>query len=452
MTKKRNFLFPRSLRGLTISFLALFLPVTALAGFGTFFATLSMIRVLVDQRIESESEALVPRGSVEPRAELSAHILELTRQRDTGDLGVLLSDREGRAIAGNARFSRELPLGFSSLGRSDRIVGLSEGRVLVRDIGNGMRLAVFAETEPIDNYFAMRRRIYMAGFGAIVLVVLTGLLLFRLLVARRIDEMRTTAVAIIEGDLSQRVPVTGDGGEFDQQAATFNRMLDRINQLMGEIRNVSNDISHEMRTPLARLRNELALIEGSPEAAPVRGRVAMARAQADDLLGMFGAMLRIAEIENGSRRAGFAPLDLAQLVDEIVEMVRPVAEERGQQMVVERSDTARLEGDRQLLSQLVLNLLENAVRHTPAGTRVRLSVASGQGAVTLVVTDGGPGIPAAQRALVMRRFGRLDRTQGKVGGHGLGLPLADAIARLHHGTLMLEDAGPGLRVVVTLPV
>lgn len=440
---------PRSLRGLTIVFLALFLTVTALAGFGTFFATLSMVRVLVDERIRSESDALVPPGTKANRSELIAHILELTRQRDTGDLGVLLSDAQGKPIAGNARFSRKLPLGYSSLGQGDRIVGLSQGRVLVREVGGGMRLAVFAETEPIDNYFTMRRRIYIAGFGAIVLVVLAGLMAFRRLVGRRIDEARRTAESIIEGDLSHRVPMSGDGGEFDQQAAVFNRMLDRIGQLMGEIRNVSNNISHEMRTPLARLRNELSLIENSPEAAPVRERLLEAREQVDDLLGMFSAMLRIAEIENGSRRAGFAPLDLSELTDEIVEMVRPLAEEQDQRIVVERNDPARLVGDRQMLSQLVLNLLENAVRHTPNGTRIRVSVAREVSGAVLVVTDGGPGIPAAQRQLVMRRFGRLERGEGS--GHGLGLPLADAIVRLHHGTLTLEDAAPGLRVVVTLP-
>lgn len=441
---------PRSLRGLTALFLVLFLTVTALAGFGTFFATLSMVRMLVDERIESESDALVPTGTRADRGELVAHIQELTRQRDTGDLGVLLSDSHGQPIAGNARFSRQLPLGYSSLGRGDNIAGLSEGRVLVREVGDGMKLAVFAETEPIDNYFTMRRRIYVAGFGAIVLVVLGGLIAFRRLVGRRIDEARRTAESIIEGDLSQRVPMSGDGGEFDQQAAVFNRMLDRISQLMGEIRNVSSNISHEMRTPLARLRNELALIEGSPEAAPVRERLLEAREQVDDLLDMFGAMLRIAEIENGSRRAGFAPLDLFPLVEEIVELVRPLAEEQEQRIVVERSDPAPLVGDRQMLSQLVLNLLENALRHTPNGTRIRLSVARESSGVVLVVTDGGPGIPPAQRQLVMRRFGRLDRGSGG-GGHGLGLPLVDAIVRLHHGTLVLEDAAPGLRVVVTLP-
>jgi signal transduction histidine kinase len=444
-----------SLRGLTAAFLALFLAVTTLAGIGTFLATRASIDTLVDRRIELESHELVPEGGAVDVAALRRRIRELAGQRDTGDLGIILADARGRMIAGNAREGHDFPLGFSSLDVDDRIEGLSAGRVYVRRLGDGMALSVFAETQRFDEYAVMRRLIYIAGFGAIIVVVLTGLLVFRRLVGRRIDEMRRTAESIIEGDLSRRVPVAGNSDEFDEQAAAFNRMLDRIGQLMAEIRNVSNDISHEMRTPLARLRNELALIEQRAEAQPIRAALETARAQADDLLGLFAAMLRIADIESGSRRAAFAPLDLAVLVDEVAEMAGAAAEERGQHIVVSPSGAVLLTGDRQLLFQLVLNLVENAVRHTPPGATIRVRVERVEGHVALVVADDGPGIPAAGRALVMRRFGRLDRSGGSgeygQGGHGLGLPLADAIVRLHRGTMTLEDAGPGLRVVVTLP-
>lgn len=447
-------LIPRSLRGLTIAFLALFLGVTTTAGLATFIATRSTINALVDQRIEFESHEIAPLDATVHRTELSRRIDDLTGRRDTADLGILLTDPQGRMIAGNTRFTRQLPLGFSSLDDADSIEGLSAGRVFVRELAGGLRLAVFAETEPIDNYTSARRLIYVAGFGAIVLVVLTGLLLFRGLVGRRIGEMQRTAESIIEGDLCQRVPVAGDGGEFDQQAAAFNRMLDRIGQLMAEIRNVTNDVSHEMRTPLARLRNELAMLEERADAGPLRAEIELAREQADDLLGMFAAMLRIAEIESGSRRAGFEPLDLAALAEDVAEMVRPLAAERGHAVVAPPGASVSMVGDRQLLTQLLLNLAENAVMHTPAGTTIRLSVERRKNAVAAIVADDGPGIPPEQRGKVMRRFGLLDRG-GRAGdrhrGHGLGLPLADAIARLHGGALVLEDAGPGLRIVVTLP-
>lgn len=440
----------RSLRGLTIAFLCLFLTVTTLAGLGTFFATLSMINVLVDKRIAFESAELAPTGTGLSRGELVRRIRELTSQRDTGDLGLLLTDAQGRTIIGNTRFSRELPSGFSSLNRQDRIEGLSAGRVFVRDLHGGMRLAVFAETEPIDDYFSARKLIYITGFGAIVLVVLIGLLLFRRLIGQRIEAMRTTVESIIDGDLSQRVPVVGDGGEFDQQAAAFNRMLDRIGQLMAEVRNVSNDISHELRTPLARLRNELALLEQRGDAESLRDQLALATAQADDLLGMFGALLRIAEIESGARRAGFRSLDFDALIADIADMVRPLAEDENQRLIVGPCNGGTLVGDRQLLSQLLHNLLENALRHGPEGTTVRISAERGDHGVVLIVTDDGPGISQGQRALVLRRFGRIGR---RGSGHGLGLPLAGAIARLHRGTLALGDAGPegGVKVTVVLP-
>jgi signal transduction histidine kinase len=442
---------PQTLRGLTIAFLALFLTVTAAAGLGTFFATLSMIVALVDERVEAESHAIAPVGAKFDWDEWRERITEMARQRDTADLGMLLTDAQGRRIAGNVRFTRPLPLGFSSLDRRDRIEGLSAGRVLVRDLGQGVRLAVFAETEPIDDYFAVRQRLYIAGFGAIVVVVLAGLLLFRRLIGERIEQMRMTAESIIDGDIARRVPLVGDDGEFDQQAAALNRMLDRMGQLMAEVRNVSNDISHEMRTPLARLRNELALLEQRDAAAPVREALMLAIGQADDLLTMFGAMLRIAEIESGARRAGFQSVALDALVEEMIEMVRPLAAEKDQRIAIILNEPAQMAGDRQLLSQMLINLLENAVRHTPVGADVRVSLERGQAGIRLAIADNGPGIAADQRALAMRRFGRTDVSRHHK-GHGLGLPLADAIVRLHRGTLTLEDAGPGLRIVMTFPI
>lgn len=440
----------RSLRGLTIAFLCLFLTVTMLAGVGTFLATRAMMNDLVDHRIKAESDDLLAVAG-HSHDQLRQRIADLTSQRHTGDLGLLLTDAQGRVIAGNARLMRPLPLGFSSLGRDDHIEGLTNGRIYVRDIAGGGRLALFAETEPIDNYFAGRRRIYIAGFGAIICVVIVGLALFRRLIRERIRDMRLTAAAIVDGDLSHRVPIVGDGGEFDQQAATFNQMLDRVSALMAQIRNVSNDISHELRTPLARLRNELALLEQRADAAPIREELRLAADQADELLEMFGAMLRIAEIERGARRAGFARLDLAKLIEDVAEMVQPIMADRGQQLIIAPFAPLSFEGDRQLLLQLMLNLLENAARHTPDGTLVRLGVERSDHRVAITIADNGPGIPPDRHAQVMRRFGRIDPGHTRQ-GHGLGLPLADAIARLHHGALALEDGEPGLRVTITLPI
>jgi signal transduction histidine kinase len=440
----------RSLRALTFAFLAAFLSVTVLTGLGIFIATRTSIIRLVDDRITDESMTLVPEHAMADRQQLIAQIAALARDRETGDLGMVLIDAQGRQIAGNIRLSRALPLGYSSLDIHDRINGLTRGRALVREVGGGMRLAVAAETEPVDHYDAARARIYLIGFGSIITLVVGATILFARTIRRRIVEMRRTVDAIIDGDLRRRVPLDGSGSAFDQQATAFNRMLDRIGALMAQIGNVSNDIAHELRTPLARLHQRLSLIAVRPEAAPVHEDLDAAMAEANQLLAMFAALLRIAEVEAGARRAGFAPVALGGLCEETVAMLEPVAAESGHGLALGLCAALDVTGDPQLLGQMLVNLIENSLRHTPAGARVSVSLVRASSEAVLTVTDNGPGIAPQDRARALTRFGRVDAGR-KRSGHGLGLPLVDAIVRLHRGTLTLGDAAPGLRVTVTLP-
>ncbi|MCE7796383.1 HAMP domain-containing histidine kinase [Sphingobium sufflavum] len=439
-----------SLRRLTLAFLSLLLLSTVATGVGIYSVTVRTIRQLVDTRIRQISVTLAPDGEPHDRAELIRRIAEMNRQRDTGDLGIILVAPGHRQLAGNVRLSRDLPPGLASVDLGDNIKGLSKGRALVRDLPDGLRLIVVAETEPFDQYDRARIRIYMGGFGSILAIVLGGLILFSRMVSRRITAMRDTVATIIEGDMSQRVPVTGDGSEFDLQAAAFNRMLDRIQVLMAEISNVSNDISHELRTPLTRLRGRLALLHKQAESDGAREGIGAALEDADDLLGMFTAILRISEIESGERRRGFAPVDLAELASEIVAMMEPVAEDSGHDLTLVNWTPATIIGDRKLLAQLLLNLVENALRHTPPGTAIAATVTRTGGHAEITVTDTGPGIPPAQRAVALRRFGRLGH--GGAAGHGLGLALVDAIARLHGGEVRLDSPGQGLRISIILPM
>ena len=441
----------RSLRSLTLAFLAAFLIAVALTGFATHRAMQRAIVDLVDKRIAAISDDILRDSPPGDARAIAAHIASVSRERDTGDIGMMLSDARGRWLAGNVRLTRPLPRGYATLASSDRIAGLSAGRALVRDAGGGLTLTTIAETEPIDKEGVARGRPYLFGFGAIVAIVVIGVVLFVSLVSRRIGEVRETARAIIDGDMQRRLPVDPAGGAFAEQAATFNRMLDRIAGLMAEISNVSNDIAHDMRTPLARLRGRPALIARRPEAARLHDEIAEAIAQCDALLAMFAATLRIAEVEGGDRRAGFASLDLGALVAEFGEMMAPVAAETGHRLVIGRCDPARVSGDRQLLSQALMNLVENALRHAPAGATITLDVADTGNEAALTVRDDGPGIPVAERARALRRFGRLEPSRNRA-GHGLGLPLADAVARLHRGTLTLGDAAPGLIVTIRLPL
>lgn len=439
----------RSLRALTFIFLAVFLVATLATAAGIYIAGLHVTDRLVDARIAEVSDMIGPPGETPDLGLIEARLVSAQRRRDTADLGFVLQ-RNGERIAGNVILIRPLPLGYAFVDERDQILGLTHGRALSRDLGDGLRLVVIGETEPVDHYRTARLYIFAIGFGSIILIVVGATVVFTRIVCQRIVEMRQTVDAIIDGDLTQRVPVDGSGSEFDRQAVAFNRMLARICDLMDEIRNVSNGLAHELRTPLARLRGELSLIAADAPDSPLRPRIEAAMAQADALLAMFAALLRISEIESGSRRRDFQPLDLAEVVGECIEALEPVAQEAGQVLELGATTPIRLRGDRQLLVNLVLNLIENAIRHTSAGTVIRVTLARQGASACLTVADNGPGIAPEDRERALRRFGRLDSAASE--GTGLGLALAQSIARLHGGTLALGDAAPGLSVMVTLPL
>jgi signal transduction histidine kinase len=440
-----------SLRTLAGLFFLAVLAASMATAAATLLVTQRTIAGYVDQRIQSESDEIAEPGAPVTAAMAAARIAGASRRRDSGDIGFLLTAPDGRVLAGNVVLGRRLPLGFSTLGETDRIAGLTHGRALVRDIGSGMILTTLAETEPIQNYHSARVRIIIGGFGSIILIVITGIVLLGRLISRRVTQVRQTAEAIIDGDMQRRVPVDGSGSELDQQALTFNRMLDRIQALMAGISNVSHDIAHDLRTPLSRLRANLALTYREADVPRLQDRLEAALAESDQILEMFTAILRIAEVEGGDRRAGFARLDLGELLADTATMMEPLVEEEGRILELADTPTVPVRGDRQLLVQAIVNLIENAVRYTPAGTRIRVGLSLAGALARIEVEDDGPGIPMDQRAEAMRRFGRLQKARN-LPGYGLGLPLVEGIARLHHGEMTLEDAGPGLLVTISLPL
>lgn len=442
-----------SLRGLTIAVLALFLIATVATGFAILAANRVTVARAVDRRIAVVADLVLERDAGEvhlPTPLLLDRIATLSGQRDTGDVGLLLLGANGRRLGGNIAPRFALPMGRSDLRQRDGIIGLSHGRALVRDAGEGRRLAVVAETEPFDSHRATRTLIYLIGFGSIVLIVIGGLTAFSMLVGRRIADQRATVEAIVAGNIRHRVPLTGSGDEFDRQAAAFNHMLDRIAELMEAMRSQANDIAHDLRTPLSRLRGQLArLAEDAGDPAQAE-RTHAALAQCDALLAMFAALLRIAEIEAGHRRAGFAPLDLSALVRDTAAMMIPVAEDVGQSLgITVGVAVPDFVGDRQLLTQALVNLIGNAIKY--GGDMIHVSLDAAEEDVALRIADNGPGIAPEDRARALRRFGRLDAARATPGGHGLGLPLVAAIARLHRGRLELDDAAPGLVVSIVLP-
>jgi signal transduction histidine kinase len=266
---------------------------------------------------------------------------------------------------------------------------------------------------------------------------------------RRIDTITRTSRAIMEGDLSARIPVRGTHDEIDQLVTNLNEMLARIQQLMDGLRQVSSDIAHDLRTPLGRLRQRLEdARERATTTTDYEAATEAAIEEADELLATFSALLRIAQVEAGAQKSAFTRIDLSALARSVGEAYQPSAEDSGQTLEVRIEDGIAVTGDRQLLAQMISNLVENALRHTPAGSTVSLDLCRRPSGFAIEVADNGPGIPEAERAKVFDRFYRLDRSRSTAGS-GLGLAMVKAIAGLHGFTIALGDRKPGLSVVIS---
>ncbi len=303
-------------------------------------------------------------------------------------------------------------------------------------------------TRLADMQHAIVRAFAWASGLALLLAIAGGALLGTNFL-RRIDTIARTSRAIMEGDLSARIPVRGTHDEIDQLIVSLNAMLARIQQLMDGLRQVSSDIAHDLRTPLGRLRQQLEEArERATTTADYRAATEAAIEEADALLETFSALLRIAQVEAGAQRSAFAAFDLSGLVKSLGETYEPVAEDSGHRLDVAADDGISFTGDRQLVAQLVTNLLENALRHTPVGTKISLRLQKQDGGFRLAVADDGPGIPATEHDKVFDRFYRLDRSRSTAGS-GLGLAMVRAIAGLHGLSIRLEDANPGLRVILS---
>jgi signal transduction histidine kinase len=263
---------------------------------------------------------------------------------------------------------------------------------------------------------------------------------------RRIDAINRTTRSIMDGKLSQRVPTRGGTDEMDQLAVNLNAMLDRIQTLMESLKRVSDDIAHDLRTPLSRLRHRLesARARTGPDGDPV---IEQSIAELDAILETFSALLRIAQVEAGARQAGFSDLSLGEIIRTVCEAYAPVAEDRGQKLDTVINHVRTIHGDRDLLTQMIANLIENPIHHCPAAVRITVDLRQEAGAPVLCVADTGPGIPASEREKVFRRFYRLEASR-TTPGSGLGLALVKAVADLHGASVELSDNEPGLRVKV----
>lgn len=295
--------------------------------------------------------------------------------------------------------------------------------------------------------------IHALGWGLAMTVglALLGGLMMSWSTLRRLETINQTCRDIMKGDLSRRIPTKGTSDDFDQLADNLNTMLDKIEFLMAGVRQVADNIAHDLRTPLTRLRNRLELLRGQPPANEHDNELIDQNiSEADQLLATFNALLRIAQIESGSRLSHHIQVNLATLVQDAAELYEALAEDKQQQLVLELANDVTIYGDRDLLFQALANLLDNAVKYTPSRGQISVTLTSPTEFAEILIVDTGPGIPQEAREQVFERFFRLE-TSRNTPGNGLGLSLVAAVAKLHHSQIELTDHAPGLEVIWRLP-
>ena len=328
--------------------------------------------------------------------------------------------------------------------------------VRVTQLSGGFRLLVGRDLEERGR---MRGIITAAARGSVALVIVLGLgggFFVTRRVLRRFDAMTATTQRIMAGDLAERLPIAGTGDELDRLASNLNDMLERIEALMRGLKEVSDNIAHDLKTPLTRLRNSCEEALRTARSEPdYRDKLESMLGESEGLIRTFDALLMIARAESGHARDNMVAFDAVEIVRGVAELYEPVAEERGLALKVEADAAAPIKGNRELLSQALANLLDNAIKYSSAAGSdqpgaVTLAAHSAGERVLITVADRGPGIAEADRARAIERFVRLPQSAAEPGS-GLGLSLAAAVARLHGGELTLEDNAPGLRVVIALP-
>ncbi len=419
-----------------------------------YFGTVGVLARSTDAKILSISKRLVDhyerRGIEQLRQELQQLLVDGIDQ-DTEVY--LLVAQDGRNIVGNiAGWAKtKAPL--------DRLTDLkvirdgrpSLSRLLPRLLPDGSILVVGRDMQDQREIEQLVWRALVGGGAMALLLAISGAVLFRRQIERRVGAIRRTALEIEAGDLSQQIPISGANDEFARLNGDINRMLDRIEHLMDGVRHVSNAIAHDLRIPLGRIRSRLeeALLPGKSVMHLAR-TARFAIQQVDELIQVLDKLLQIAEAESGARRQSFAPVLLASVTSGAVELYDAAAEAEGIVLVTDVLGRPMTLGDSQLLTNAVMNLIDNALKYAGSGATIRVRATEETSTVSLVVEDDGPGIPPTERSRVIDRFYRLDRSRS-LPGNGLGLSIVSAIASLHWGQLYLSDAAPGLVARIVLP-
>jgi signal transduction histidine kinase len=447
----RRLLRSAGVRFAVIYALLLAISAAALALF-LWWATAGLLDRQSQATIQADAQSLSERFATGRLPALILTIEDRLTQNVEDDDIYLLIDRVYHRIAGNLE---NWPQSVTQSGAwyelpIERAGVRSLALVQSYDLPGGFRLLIGRDIQLRAQLRSLLTDALLWALLVVVAMASIGALVVRSLFRRTLASVSATAAAIAAGDFAQRVRLSGRGDEFDQLAETINDMLDRMARLMEGVREVSNAIAHDLRTPITRARARLedaALHAGT--GVELRAAIERATADLDGIVAVFQALLRIAEIEAGSRRSAFARLDLAPLLAGVAELYGAVAEDKGITLSVQAPEHLPAYGDRELIQQAVANLIDNAVKFSPAGGAVRLSASVTTGGVDIVVADQGPGIPLADRARAAERFFRGEIARNTPGS-GLGLALVQAVAQLHGGSLRLDDSGPGLVATLSL--
>jgi len=434
---------------LTMVYATLFVIVTLAAIFTVGGLTVLLLKADIKDEVASEIQALETIDAEDGGAALAAAVDAHAAAGVSRGLRYQLNADDGALLAGGLGIVPPAPGWFEFVPPGEEDDELYLARAVA--LAGGRRLVVAADLEAVDD----TRELMMTGIGwtlaiSLPLALVCGAMM-SVMVLRRIETINTTTRQIREGSLGQRAPLSGTGDEFDRLTAHINSMLDSIETLTRNVQEVSSGIAHDLRTPLTRVSNRLQALQGENISRErLESEIAAILQQIGAVLATFDALLRIGQIEAGTRRAGFRRLDLSALVGELAETYEVMAEANDKCLSSRIAPGIAFHGDRALLVQMVANVLDNAIVHTPAGTRISLSLDDGKEGVRLTVADDGPGIAAEERERVLARFYRADGSRG-TNGNGLGMSIVNSISTLHGITLRIADNAPGLRIDFAFP-
>jgi signal transduction histidine kinase len=323
-------------------------------------------------------------------------------------------------------------------------------RARVFELAGNFKLLVGRDVRVLQTTQGLIVRALLWGLAVTAGLALIGGVMLSRTTLRRLEDINTTSQQIMAGNLDQRVPTRGTADDFDQLAGNLNAMLDEIQRLMDGIRHVSDNIAHDLRTPLTRLRHRLEGLQDETLSEEARRQeVEKSIADADQLLTTFSALLRITRMEAGGYEPSFSELTLRELIEDAAELYQIVAEEAGIELAIDILDDTPIEADRDLLFQALTNLLDNAIKFCPSGGSIRVATTRRDDTISLSVADSGPGIAEEERERVLERF---YRTEASRSGSGLGLSLVSAIATVHQASIALTDNHPGLKVTLSFPL